>query len=216
MQRGHMNRAAAVVAWLVAAFFVSPMSALADDVTEVRYGRVEGRQPTEISSGLLGVRKKIGMAYAVALVASTERVEVSSTNTSFLAGDCVIVEGTGKKATLERAEPKLCGPAAAEQAKQFVAPPQVGLHPQGSDSDACAQAREEAKVWPIGMGRRRALRREAQVCAESKPPANAVAGGAHPAADACGAAWHAVEALPFGRERASARRHAREVCGTEE
>lgn len=204
-------RASAVALTLLAGCMGAPLEgAWADDEVEVRYGVVKGQRPTVISKGLFGTDKKPGMTYTIVTTGSdNDQVEVSSENTSFLVGDCVAIEGQGKKSELVRAQPHLCGAQADESAKAFVAAPHTGLFGAAGagDDESCKQARKEVDGWPPGPGRRRALLRELLACNEGGGRV-----GQSQEDRECSAAWTEVERLPFGPARATAREHAREVC----
>ncbi len=190
----------------VIAFTGLPMSvSFGDDVKEVRYGMIEGRRPTEISSGLFGISKKPGMAYTVRLVLASGRLEIDSPNVSFLVGDCVAVVGEGDKTTLGRAESHLCSNPTAPIKKSVVVFPRA----HGAKSEQCTHAQAESATWPQGLGRRRALMRELMVCGQ---PAGKTAVVTHSYRRSCANAWAKVELMPFGLQRAAARERARAVC----
>ena len=112
---------------------------------------IEGRRPTEISTGLFGISKKPGMAYTVGFVLASGRLEIVSQNVSFLVGDCVAVVGEGDKTTLARAESNLCSNATAPIKNSVVVFPRA----HGAKSEQCTHAQAESATWPQGLGRRR-------------------------------------------------------------
>lgn len=195
--------ATAVVAVLVSLLAGAAVTStsLADDSQEMRFGSVETVTPVEIKGGFMGLSKKAGRAYGVAIVDGGGQIQIESSSLSFLVGDCVAVIGDGKKTSLERADPKQCGKTSA------AAPAGNGV-----SRDDCPQARDESKVWPPESGRHRALLRELIACGGDSNLAHPEDAAA-PKSGACSAAWAEVERLPFGPARADARRRAVGVCG---
>lgn len=176
----------------------------ADSVETLQYAVVEDASPTQIAGGLFGWSKKPGTAYTIRF-ADGGTLVVKSLSTDLRPGDCVGVSGAGSDTELSRAAASQCQPAAPAKAADTW--PLSG--PAGAAGNTCQQAREEVKSWPPGPGRRRALLRELEACAEPTPTSGSTDKGSE---SPCQRAWAEVEGLPFGPERRAARLRALNAC----
>ena len=156
----------AAIGLVICVSYLSP--AAADTTVEsVSYGVIEATAPTEISSGVLGLSKRAGIAYTLRF-ANGSSLQVKSPSIDLRIGDCVAMAGTGKDATLSRARPQ----PVSRQRSQGLGPWLVAARPIRIDECGVqASARRRCRAGRRGSVAAAALLRELLVCDQPGSPA---------------------------------------------